>query len=73
MVVLPYYLHSYKAFGKMVILGEFLAVSAVLMCMLFVFVDMGQPWRDFIEIFIFVGILSLAIVYAYRKGVFRWE
>ena len=28
MVVLPYYLHSYKTFGKMVILGEFLAVSA---------------------------------------------
>ena len=45
MVVLPYYLHNYKAFGKMVILGEFLAVSAVLMCMLFIFVDMGQPTR----------------------------
>jgi Ni/Fe-hydrogenase subunit HybB-like protein len=45
MVVLPYYLHHYKAFARMVILGEFLAVSAVLMCMLFVFVDMGQPAR----------------------------
>ncbi|UCG32720.1 MAG: polysulfide reductase NrfD [Phycisphaerales bacterium] len=45
MVVLPYYLHNYKAFGKMVILGEFLAVSAVLMCMLFIFVDLGQPMR----------------------------
>lgn len=45
MVVLPYYLHHYKAFAKTVILGEFLAVSAVLMCMLFVFVDMGQPAR----------------------------
>ena len=45
MVVLPYYLHHYKAFQKMVILGEFLAVSSVLMCMLFVFVDMGQPTR----------------------------
>ncbi|TET33175.1 MAG: menaquinol oxidoreductase, partial [Planctomycetota bacterium] len=43
MVVLPYYLHNYKAFGKMVILGEFLAVSAVLMCILFVVVDLGQP------------------------------
>jgi len=30
-------------------------------------------WRDFSEITIFVGILSLAIVYAYRKGVFRWQ
>ena len=45
MVVLPYYLHNYKAFGKMVILGEFLAVSAVVMCSLFIFVDMGQPRR----------------------------
>ncbi len=43
MVVLPYYLHNHKAFGKMVILGEFLAVSAVLMCILFVVVDLGQP------------------------------
>lgn len=45
MVVLPYYLHDYKAFGKITILGEFLAVSAVTMCMLFIFVDMGQPMR----------------------------
>ncbi len=45
MVVLPYYLHDYKTFGKLVILGEFLAVSAVLMCMAFIFVDMGQPTR----------------------------
>jgi len=45
MVVLPYYLHSYKTFGKMVILGEGLAISAVIMCMLFIFVDMGQPTR----------------------------
>lgn len=30
-------------------------------------------WRDFTEVTIFVGILSLAIVYAYRKGVFKWQ
>ena len=45
MVVLPYYLHNYKAFGKITILGEFLAVPAVVMCMLFIVVDMGQPTR----------------------------
>ena len=45
MVVLPYYLHDYRAFGKMVIVGECLAVSAVLMCMTFIFVDMGRPDR----------------------------
>jgi Ni/Fe-hydrogenase subunit HybB-like protein len=45
MVVLPYYLHNYKAFGKMTILGEFLAIASVIMCMLFIFIDMGQPTR----------------------------
>ena len=45
MVVLPYYLHDYKAFGKVTILGEFLAVAALIMCMLFVVVDLGQPAR----------------------------
>jgi NADH-quinone oxidoreductase subunit A len=30
-------------------------------------------FRDFIEVFLFVGILSLAIVYAWRKGVFEWH
>ena len=45
MVVLPYYLHNYKAFGKITILGEFIAVSSVAMCVLFIFVDMGQPFR----------------------------
>jgi molybdopterin-containing oxidoreductase family membrane subunit len=45
MVVLPYYLHDFKAFGKVTILGEFLAIAAVTMCMLFILVDMGQPMR----------------------------
>jgi molybdopterin-containing oxidoreductase family membrane subunit len=45
MVVLPYYLHDYKAFGKITILGEFVAIPSVIMCMLFVFVDLGQPSR----------------------------
>ncbi|OGL17247.1 MAG: menaquinol oxidoreductase [Candidatus Rokubacteria bacterium RIFCSPLOWO2_12_FULL_69_21] len=44
-VVLPYYLHNFRAFGKITILGEFLAISAVTMCLLFIFVDMGQPGR----------------------------
>lgn len=47
MVVLPHYLHDYEAFGKVTILGECLAVSAVTMCILFILVDMGQPARVF--------------------------
>ena len=45
MVVLPYYLHDYKAFGRITILGEFLAVAALVMCLLFITVDLGQPMR----------------------------
>ncbi len=45
MLVLPYYFHHFKQFSKMIILGEFLAIPAVIMCMLFVVVDLGQPQR----------------------------
>ena len=47
MVVLPYYLHDYKAYGKVTILGEFLAIAAVVMCITFILVDLGQPMRVF--------------------------
>lgn len=44
-VVLPYYLHDHALFGRVTILGEFLAISAVVMCGLFIVIDMGQPSR----------------------------
>ncbi len=45
MLVLPAYFHHYKKFKRMIIFGEFMAISAVIMCMLFIVVDMGQPQR----------------------------
>jgi NADH:ubiquinone oxidoreductase subunit 3 (subunit A) len=33
----------------------------------------GIGARDFVELFIFVAILSLIIVYAWKKGVFEWK
>ena len=45
MVVLPYYLHDYKAFGRITILGEFLAIGSLVMCLTFIIVDLGQPMR----------------------------
>jgi NADH:ubiquinone oxidoreductase subunit 3 (subunit A) len=30
-------------------------------------------YRDFVELSLFVGILSLVIVYAWKKGVFEWK
>ncbi|MBE3071615.1 MAG: polysulfide reductase NrfD [Acidobacteria bacterium] len=44
-VVLPFYLHDYRVFARITILGEFLAISAVVACGLFIVVDMGQPSR----------------------------
>jgi NADH-quinone oxidoreductase subunit A len=29
--------------------------------------------RDFVELFLFVGVLSLVVVYAWKKGVFQWN
>jgi len=30
-------------------------------------------WRDLVELALFVGVLSLVIVYAWKKGVFEWK
>jgi molybdopterin-containing oxidoreductase family membrane subunit len=45
MVVIPYYLHDYEKFHRITILGEFLAVGSLVMCILFIVVDLGQPTR----------------------------
>lgn len=45
MLVLPTYFHHYPKFKKMIILGEFMAIGAVVMCVLFIVVDLGQPHR----------------------------
>lgn len=62
MLVIPYYLHDFKKFGKLVILGEFLAISAVIMCVLFIFVDMGQPMR-----------ITNVILYPTLNSVMFWD
>jgi len=45
MLVLPYYVHNYKLFGRLTILGEFLAIAAIIMCLMFIMADIGQPLR----------------------------
>ncbi len=62
MLVLPYYLHDYKAFGRIVVLGEFLAVAAVSMCLLFILVDMGKPMR-----------LLNVIIYPTPNSILFWD
>jgi len=53
----------------------FLAFSVDVLYLFPVLLVYGKhfPIRDFVEIVIFVGILSLAIIYAWRKGVFDWK
>lgn len=45
MLVIPKYLHDYKKFSKILILGEFNAVAMVILCLLFIVADLGSPQR----------------------------
>jgi len=42
MLVIPAYVYNWKPIKEIVILGELLAISAIIMCMLFVSVDIGR-------------------------------
>ena len=58
MVVLPCYIHDYKAFGRITILGEFLAVASIVICGLFIMVDLGNIPR-FINLFLYPNPTSI--------------
>jgi Ni/Fe-hydrogenase subunit HybB-like protein len=45
MVVLPLYLHDFKAFAPITALAQFLTVGALAMSLLFIFSDVGMPMR----------------------------
>lgn len=44
-LVIPAYVYQWKPLKEIAILGEILAISALVMCMLFVLVDVGRPDR----------------------------
>ncbi len=44
-LVIPAYVYDWKPIREVVIIGELLAVSAILICLLFVMVDIGRPER----------------------------
>ena len=46
-LLLPAYLHHYENFRPILLLGEILAVTALLISALFILVDLGQPQRVF--------------------------
>jgi len=45
LLVIPAYVYNWKPIKEVVILGEILAISAIIMSMLFVLVDVGRPDR----------------------------
>jgi molybdopterin-containing oxidoreductase family membrane subunit len=45
MIILPSYLFKDKDLHKVVIVGEVVAIGALVMCLMFVFVDLGAPWN----------------------------
>jgi Ni/Fe-hydrogenase subunit HybB-like protein len=45
LLVVPAYVYHWKPIKEVAVLGELLAVSALIMCLLFVLVDMGRPDR----------------------------
>jgi Ni/Fe-hydrogenase subunit HybB-like protein len=45
MLVIPAYVYHWKPIKEVVVLGELLAISALVMCLLFVLADMGRPDR----------------------------
>lgn len=45
LLVIPAYVYQWKPIKEVVVLGELLAIAAIVMCGLFVFVDIGRPDR----------------------------
>jgi len=44
-LVIPAYVYEWKPIREVVLFGELLAISAIVMCLLFVMVDLGRPDR----------------------------
>jgi molybdopterin-containing oxidoreductase family membrane subunit len=54
LLVIPAYVYQWKPLKEVVVLGELLAISSLIMCLLFILVDMGRPDR-FLHIMPFIG------------------
>ena len=65
-VVFPAYVYKHKELHRIVVLGEMLAIAAVVMCLLFVIAHMGRPDRLW-HIFPIIGI------YNWPHSVLTWD
>ncbi len=56
-LVIPAYIYDWKPIKEITIFGELLAITAVLMCVFFILVDIGQP-QKFWHMLPFVGTMN---------------
>ncbi|MGZ3694655.1 MAG: sulfate reduction electron transfer complex DsrMKJOP subunit DsrP [Bdellovibrionota bacterium] len=66
LLVVPAYVYHHKPTKDIVLLGELLAVSAIMMCLMFILADMGRPDR-FIHVLPFLGRLN------FPRSVLAWD
>jgi len=57
LLVIPAYLYNFKPIKEIVLLGEMLAITAIIMCLLFVISDLGRPERGW-HILPFIGSMN---------------
>ncbi|HET8541258.1 MAG TPA: NrfD/PsrC family molybdoenzyme membrane anchor subunit [Anaeromyxobacter sp.] len=66
LLVIPAYVYQWKPLKEVVVLGELLAISALVMCLLFILVDMGRPDR-------FLHILPLLGKPNWPRSLLTWD
>ena len=66
LLVVPSYLYKSKDIKKVVLLGEILAFVAIIMCLLFIVVDLGRPDR-FLHILPYFGKLN------FPQSILAWD
>jgi molybdopterin-containing oxidoreductase family membrane subunit len=65
-LVIPAYVYNWKPIREIVIFGELLAISAIVMCLMFVLVDIGRPDR-------FWHLLPLAGHLNFPQSILAWD
>src|SRR6266542_6699867 len=66
LLVIPAYVYHWKRLKEVVVLGELLAISALVMCLLFILVDMGRPDR-------FLHIMPLLETPNFPRSLLTWD
>ena len=66
LLVIPAYLYQFKPIREIVLFGEMVAITAVVMCSLFLMVDLGQPARAW-HLLPVIGVMN------FPSSLFIWD